>query len=208
MNNKIKVLFSILFILGIALLTSCGSKTVKDRDFIISEKLPASALTIGWYAPPDILKELVGKNYSPRIVKDGKLSSIMLFIVKSDEHMLDGQLMGPMKSAHLVIPVETPGGLKVDDRADIEAAMVCPLNIIDQSESLGDKYDEYTFATYSGEIKLDINKPGEKYMVEASVKTANGLIEINAMFEDNGETKEVVSAMFSTKSETPAYFYG
>ena len=206
---KSKLVFSVLLLLGIVLLNSCGSSKVqKERDFIISKEVPASALTIGWYAPVNVLEQLVGKNYTPRIVKDGKLSAIMIFIVSSEEHTLDGKLMGPMKAAHLVIPVEKPGNLNVEDQSDIEAAMVCPLNIIDQSNELGDKYADFTFGTYSGEINLKVERTEKKIMAEATVKTVNGLIEINGMFEGEGETKEVVSAMFSSKSQSHAYFYG
>ena len=147
--------FIILAFIALAMLifNGCESGQSKERDFVLSEDSPATALTIGWYVPVKVVEQLAGKNYSPKIVQDD-MSAIMLYIVKSEQHSLDGEAKGMMKAAHLVIPVEKPSGLKVDDADAIEATMSCPLNIIDVSNDLGDKYADHAFATYRGKIEL------------------------------------------------------
>ena len=207
--NSIRRLFLPVCLAAVVLLlNSCEQEKPKERAFTISETRPATALTIGWYYPLHLLNELVGPDYTPLAVKDDTVGSIMLFIVESEEHRLDGQSLGAMRAAHLVVPIEKPDNLTVEDRSSIDAAMVCPLNIIDESMELGDKYHAANFATYSGEITLEVEKPETNYIVTASVKTANGLIRIRGMFDEEEETLESVSAMFSTKSQTNSYFYG
>jgi hypothetical protein len=197
-----------ILIVGLSLLPSCENKTFPSREFMVKETYPASALTIGWYLPVNLLTELVGENFTPRVVKDENLGSIMLFIVTAEEHYLDGEPMGKMEAAHLIVPIVSPDDLNIPDRQAVDAAMVCPINIVEQSERLGDKFDAFDFATYSGDIDLKVDKPGEKYMVIASVQTANGKIEINGMFEEEETTLEVRSAMMSNRPAIPAYFYG
>jgi hypothetical protein len=205
--KKFLLLIPFTFLMGAVIISGCGQQS-KSRSFVISTEQPASALTIGWYVPVHLLEEVVGKNYKPRVVKDDRMSAVMLYIVASEEHSLDGQELGPMECAHLVVPVEKPDGLSVEDSGTIGGAMACPLNIVDQSKELGDKYNDFTFATYTGGIELNIEETDDKYQVKAKVETSNGLIEINGLFDKEGETKEVVSAMFSTKSENHNYFYG
>jgi len=192
---------------SIILLVGCDEK-VQENDFIISSDNPASALTIGWYAPPDIVKEIVGTTFTPKIVNDKNETSIILFVVKSDEHLLDGFASGPMESAHLFIPVEKSEEIKTKSGINITNTLVCPITIVDQSQRLGNKYNDFGFPTYFGDIELNIRKTGEKYMVEAKIKTANGLIEINSMFEEEEVEKSLTSAIFTSKPGMRSFFYG
>lgn len=200
--NKIALIIVVAFLIG-----GCAEKS-GNRAFIIEDENPAVALTIGWYAPVDVLKAIVGPNFKPKVVNDKNESSIMLFIVKSDEHIVDGSGLGEMEAAHLIIPVEGLGDITTADGVKIENSIVCPLTIVDQSEKLGDKYKEFGFSTYSGEIDLNVNKTESKYMVDARIKTVNGLIEINGMFEGEGKSHDLSSAIFSTNPEMVSYFYG
>jgi len=192
---------------SIILLVGCDEK-VQEHDFIISSDNPASALTIGWYAPPDVVKEIVGTAFTPKIVNDKNETSIILFVVKSDEHLLDGFASGPMESAHLLIPVEKSEEIKTKSGINITNTLVCPITIVDQSQRLGNKYNDFGFPTYFGDIELNIKKTGEKYMVEAKIKTANGLIEINSMFEEEEVEIELMSAIFTSKPGIKSYFCG
>ncbi len=201
-------LFFPFLIIGLLLIHSCENPQSGSGDFVVTEKSPANALTIGWYLPVGLLDELVGEAYKPKVVKDDDLGSIMLFIVKSKEHLVDGKSTGPMQAAHLLVPIETPDKLETPKHVSIEGSLACPLNIIDKSRELGDKFNEHTFATYSGTIELSIEKSDETYVADASVITSNGLIEIRGMFNEEEQILEMNSAMFSTKSTQPAYFYG
>jgi len=192
---------------SIILLVGCDEK-VQEHDFVISIDNPASALTIGWYAAPDVVKEIVGTGFTPKIVNDKNETSIMLFVVKSDEHLLDGFASGPMESAHLLIPVEKSEEIKTKNGSNITNTLVCPITIVDQSQRLGNKYNDFGFPTYFGDIELNIRKTGEKYMVEAKIKTANGLIEINSMFEEKEVEKSLTSAIFTSKPGMNSLFYG
>ena len=207
---KFRTQFSLpaLILLLAILISSCGNRERRKGDFIIPSSNTGSALTIGWYVPVEMLTELVGPEFKPRVVKGEDQGSISIFIVKGGEHLIDGKTMGSLKSAHVVIPVEKPGNIKVKDWPDIGAAMVLPVNIVEQSLVLGDKLVEYGFSTYTGNIELDIKKTEEKYLIEAKVNTVNGQIEIKCMFEENGETREFSSAMFTHKHGTKTFFYG
>lgn len=198
-----------ILLLGFAifLISGCGEK-LSDKDFIISNKNPATALTIGWYVSEDILKEIVGPDFDPKVVNDKNESSIMLFIVKSDDHIVDGFLSGSMKAAHLVIPVESSSRAKTLNVDEISNKLICPVTIVEQSQRLGNKYKDFGFATYSGEIDFNVRNTGEKYMVDAKIKTSNGLIDITAMFEEEGIENEFESIIYNSKQEVPAFFYG
>ncbi len=188
-------------------LVGCDEK-VQEHDFIISSDNPASALTIGWYAPPDVVKEIIGTDLTPKIVNDKNETSIILFVVKSNEHLIDGFASGPMEAAHLLIPVEKSEEIKTESGLNITNTLVCPITIVDQSQRLGNKYNDFGFPTYFGDIELNIRKTGEKYMVEAKIKTANGLVEINSMFEEEAVEKNLTSAIFTSKPEMKSFFYG
>lgn len=192
----------------VVLLTSSCAEKPKDNDFIIDSKNSATALTIGWYAPVDVLKEIVGSRFVPKVVNDKNESSVMLFIVKSNEHIVDGFSSGPMEAAHIVIPVVANDNLLASDGSKIENHIVCPITIVDQSQRLGNKYKEFGFATYSGKIDMDVSQSEEKYLVEVKMETVNGLIEISGMFEKEGEHSEITSAIFSTNTDKISYFYG
>ena len=202
-----KKLISIILAISIFLIAGCDEK-IADNDFVLPKNSPASALTIGWYTSPEVLKEIVGLGFEPKIVNDKNQSTIMLFIVKSDEHIVDGFSSGPMEAAHLVIPVVNKEPLKIVHGEEIENTLVCPITIVDQSQRLGNKYEEFGFATYTGEVELDVNYTGEKYLVDAKVTTANGLIEITSMFEEDGTSKEFSSAIFNSKPNISGYFFG
>ena len=199
-----RILFFAILISGIGLLMSCETTPEVKGDYVISEQATAQALTIGWHVKPEIIAPLVGNGNKPRIVKGDSLSTIFFYIVTSEEHDLNGEKQGEMKAAHLVMPIEKPAGI-----TGIDAAMACPINIVESSQALGDKLNEYTFATYSGEIKFDLEKGEEKYIIEAAIETVNGSIEVRGMFDkEGGELVEGVNAMLSTKSLTPVYFFG
>ena len=200
---KLLILITTL-VIGTVLLTGCDQQAT-DHEFVIPKSDPAVALTIGWYVPVTSLAELA-KPYKPRIVKDDTLSMLMIFIVKSEEHMLDGKDLGEMEAAHLVIPVEVPDGMK----NAVDGAVVCPINIVDQSQQLGDKYNNNRFATYFGDIDLEVKKSDKdgNWYAEASIKTNNGIIEINGMFDQEAEANDVVTAMFTHKPGPRTYFYG
>lgn len=199
------VLFAL--IATILLLPGCRPE-VKNRDFIIPKNHPATALTIGWYVPVEVMTEIVGPGFKPKVVHENDMTAVMLYIVKSDEHEMNGTNSGPMRAAHLIIPVETSVRLSTTNKIKIENFMVCPVTIIDQSKKLGDKYNAFGFPTYSGEITLEIKKSGEKYNVDATIKTINGFIEIKGMFGEKGETQELTSAIFTPKQGFHSYFYG
>lgn len=191
----------------ILILAGCEQKD-KNYDFVIPDAKPAMAITIGWYVQPEIVKEIVGADVTPKIVNERNETSIMLFIVKSADHVVDGYASGPMEAAHLVIPVEEPGGFEINDGMNIENHIVCPITIIDQSQRLGNKYDDFGFPTYSGQIDMDIRNTGEKYMIEVTVKTINGLIELTGMFEEEAVESEISSAIITTKPGLKGYFFG
>lgn len=201
-------LFYRFLILVTIFISGCSGKKVVKADFVIPEDHPANALTIGWYAPVSVLADLVGEGNKAKVVKDDSLGMIMLFIVASDEHFIDSISAGPMECAHLVIPIEKPADLQVKDKSEIAAAMVCPINIVDQSAILGNTYNDYGFATYTGEIDLKVKDFENGYFVEADVKTVNGLIGITANFEKEGEIKEGINAMINPKPGPLTFFYG
>jgi len=191
----------------ILLLNGCKPE-VKNRDFIIPKTHPATALTIGWYVPVKVMTEIVGPGFKPKVVHKNNMTSVMLYIIKSDEHEMDGTNSGPMKAAHLIIPVETSVRLSTTDKIKIKNFMVCPVTIVDQGKKLGDKYNAFGFPTYSGEITLEVKKSGEKYNVDATIKTINGFIEIKAMFDEKGKNLKTTSAVFTPKQGFHSYFYG
>lgn len=203
-----KTFSSILFFaLVLVFVSGCSEKTSKC-DFQIQDENPASALTIGWYVSPEIVKEIVGNDFTPKIVNDKNETSVMLFIVASEEHIVDEQASGKMGAAHLIVPVENVEDIIPKGKQKVNNMLVCPITIVEGSQILGNKYNDFGFPTYSGEIKLDIKNTDEKYMVDASIKTVNGLIEITAMFEEDPVQQELSSAIFTSKSGVKKYFFG
>lgn len=196
------LLLSLIFLFG------CNNNKNANADFVVPESHPAKALTIGWYAPANILTDLVGEGNKAKVVKGDSLSAIMLYIVKSNEHFIDSISAGTMECAHLVIPIEKPADLQVKNKSDIKAAMVCPINIVDQSAVLGNKYNDFGFATYTGEIELNVKEIDEGYFVTAEIKTVNGLIELSANFGKEGEKMEGINAMINPKPGPLTFFYG
>jgi len=203
MNTYFKHFFAAIFLLLIV--TACNEKK-KDADFIIPEKNPAAAFTIGWYLPVESLVELVGPGFRPKIVNDKNEAAIMLYIVSGKEHLLEGVASGPVEAAHLVIPVETTE--VSGEGGKMENKLVCPMTIVEQSLQLGDQFNGLGFSTYSGHIELDIRHTGEKYMVESKISTLNGNIEIIGMFEEKGHKLEMSSAVFNPKPGSKSYFFG
>jgi hypothetical protein len=201
-------LFYRILFLSIVFLSGCTGKKTAEADFVIPESHPAKALTIGWYAPVSALADLVGEGNKPKVVKDDSISAVMLYIVKSDEHFIDSISAGPMECAHLVIPIDIPADFKAKNMNGIESAMVCPINIVDQSAVLGNKYNDFGFATYSGEIDLNVKETETGYFVTAEIKTVNGLIGISANFGKEGEKMEGVNAMINPKPGPLTFFYG
>ncbi|NOX84652.1 MAG: hypothetical protein GXO86_01610 [Chlorobi bacterium] len=200
--------FALFVLLGVVILFNGCSTQLKNRDFIIPKSHPATALTIGWYVPVEVMKEIVGPDFKPKVVHEGDMTSVMLYIVKSDEHVMDGTNTGPMKAAHLIIPVETLTKVSTRDKIKIENFLVCPVTIVDQSKKLGDKYNAFGFPTYSGKITLDVKKSGKKFNVDATIKTVNGFIEIKGMFDEKGKKHNLTSAIFTPKQGFHSYFYG
>jgi len=192
-------------LITLLLFSSCKNET-ENRDFIIPENHPATALTIGWYVPVDAMTEIVGQGFKPKVVGENGMTSVMLYIVQGNEHILDGTDKGPVRTAHLVIPVEPDGDVSVPSRA--KNIMVCPITIVDKSIALGDKYNTYDFPTYSGDISLNATSSGDKYNVDATIKTVNGFIEIKGMFEEKGKNQELNSAIFTSRQGFHSYFYG
>jgi len=203
-----KSVFALYALLIVTLLLNGCTTQLKNRDFIIPKSHPATALTIGWYVPVKIIKEIVGPDFKPKVVHGDDMTSVMLYIVKSDEHIMHGTNTGPMKAAHLVIPVKMLSNVSTKDKVKIENFMVCPVTIVDQSKELGDKYNAFGFPTFSGKITLDVKKSGKKYNVDATIKTVNGFIEIKAMFDEKGKKQNLTSAIFTTKQGFHSYFYG
>ncbi len=206
MKKKSTVVLYVL-IAAIFLLNGCNP-TVKNRDFIIPKSHPATALTIGWYVPVEVVAKIVGPDFKPKVVHEDNMTSVMLYIVKSEEHVMHGKDSGPMRAAHLVIPVETLTKVSTRDKTKIENFMVSPVTIVDQSKKLGDKYNTFGFPTYSGEITLEVKKSGKKYNVDATIKTVNGFIEIKGMFDGKGKKQKLTSAIFTPKQGFHSYFYG
>jgi len=200
------IIFSVAAIL--LLVVGCGEKT-PDKDYVIPKDKPVSALTIGWYVPAEILNEIVGNNFRPKIDNQRGKAEIMLVIAKGYEHYGDGIAAGLIKTACLLIPVEIPDTLTTPDETKIENAMVCPLTVVEKSAWLGNKFDEYGFKTYSGQIDLDIEQTDQqKYLVKVTIKTANGQIEINSMFEEESKSVNTTTAVFTAKPGLNNYFYG
>ena len=199
---------TLIIIVSVILLFSSCDETVKQHDFIISHDNRASALTIGWYVPTETVKEIVGTDFIPKTVNDKNETSVILFIVQSEEHLVDGFASGKMETAHLLIPIELSGQIKPESGLNITNTLVCPITIVDQSQRLGNKYNDFGFPTYSGEIDLNVNHTGEKYMVDAKIKTVNGSIEITGMFGEEEEERSFASAIFTSKTGINNFFYG
>ena len=199
---------STLFLGFVFFIISACSEKGSDKDFVIPGNNPATALTIGWYVSDDILQEIVGPDFEPKIVNDKNESTIMLYVVKSSEHIVDGFNSGIMEAAHLIIPVESSTRLKILNGSEISNKMICPVTIVDESQRLGNKYKDFGFATYTGEIDFNHRNTGEKHMVDVKIKTANGLIGITAMFEEEGTNNEFASIIYNSSQEVPACFYG
>jgi hypothetical protein len=207
MKNTILKVVLALFVLASICFASCSEKK-PDPGFIVPKDKPAQALTIGWYVPVNVLKELVGSSFEPAVVKDDSIGTIMIYIVANGEHKVDSLECGTMKAAHLVIPVNMPAGLKLANASTITNSVVCPVSVVDQSPVLGNKYHAFGFPTYTGKINLDVTWSGENYHVKATVETSNGLIEIAAKFEEKPVEYEIVSAIFNPKSSSYAFMYG
>lgn len=205
-NSFLKAILA-LSVVALIGFTSC-SEQKPEHDFIVSKEKPAQALTIGWYVPVSVLKEIVGQHFEPAVVKDDTIGTIMIYIVANGDHKVDSLECGTMKAAHLVIPVNKPDGLKFANASSITNSVVCPISIVEQSPVLGNKFHDFGFPTYTGKINLDVTWSGEKYHVKASIETANGLIEIAGQFEEKPESSEMVSAIFNPKSSTYAFMYG
>lgn len=193
---------------GLLVLFNSCSHTEKNHDFIVPENHPATALTIGWYVPVDVMKQIVGPGFTPKVVHGEDETTVMLYIVKSDEHVLDSVNTGEMRAAFLVIPVESSRKALPSDGSRIENTLACPMTVIDQSKQLGDKFNAFGFPTYSGEITLNVKLSGDKYQVDATIREINGSIEIKAMFDKNGEEQKLNSAIFTTKQGANSSFYG
>lgn len=191
----------------LVIITSCSEKK-PEHGLIIPKEKPAQALTIGWYVPVAALKEIVGANFEPAVVKDDSIGTIMIYIVANGDHKVDSLECGTMKAAHLVIPVNKPANLKFANASSITNSMVCPTSIVEQSPVLGNKYHSFGFPTYTGKINLDVSLSGKLYHVKASVETANGLIEIAAQFEEEPVEYDIVSAIFNPKSSSYDFMYG
>lgn len=205
MKQKRSSFFLSVLIITVFLLSGCNHE-IKNGDFIVPDNHPATALTIGWFVPVDAMLEIVGQDFKPKVVNEDGMTTVMLYIVQSDEHVLDGTSMGTMRTAHLVIPVEPSGNVNVP--TGVKNLLVCPVTIVDKSIQLGDKYNTYGFPTYSGEISLEVKQSGSKYNVDATIKTVNGSIEIKGMFDEKGNDQELNSAIYTTKQGFHSYFYG
>lgn len=203
-----KTLVSWTLVLLSIFLFGCTGEKIQNADFIIPGNHPAKAITIGWYAPVDALAGLVGEGNKAKVVKGDSWGAILLYIVQSDDHFIDSISAGPMECAHLVIPIEKPADLQVANKSDIGATMVCPITIVDQSAVLGNKYSDFGFATYSGEIEMNVKEIDAGYFVTAEIKTVNGLIGISANFGKDGEKIEGVNAMINPKPGPLTFFYG
>jgi len=207
MKNSIFKAMFVLSLIAFMGFTSC-SETKPEHGFIVPKEKPAQALTIGWYVPVTLLKEIVGQHFEPAVVKDDTIGTIMIYIVANGDHKVDSLECGNMKAAHLVIPVNKPADLKLTNASSITNSVVCPISIVDQSPVLGNKYHDFGFPTYTGKINLDVTWSGENYHVKASIETANGLIEIAAKFDEKPVENEMVSAIFNPKSSSYAFMYG
>lgn len=206
--NKIGFKRFVSIVLLITLFSAACSEEISENDFVIPSTEPAMALTIGWYVPVNIITPLIGKDFKPKIVNENDESELALEIICGPEHIGEGIAAGSLKMANLIIPVEFSDSFKTPDRKTVNNTFVCPLSIVDKSEWLGDQLDSLGFATYTGEITLDVKHSGEKYIVEAKIKTANGLIDINGMFEESGKKTESTIAYLTPKNTSSNYYYG
>jgi hypothetical protein len=207
MKNKIFPAIAVLFFSVILIATSCSEKQ-REYGYTIPKSKAAQALTIGWYVPVNLLQEIVGPQFEPAVVKDEDNGTIAIYIVSGTDHTIDSLDCGILKAAYLFVPVKKPDNMKIDGASSITNTLVCPLNIVEQSPVLGNKFHEFGFPTYTGKIYLDVTWSGEKYHVKASIETVNGLIEIAAMFEEEPSQSEMVSAIFNPKSTSFTYFHG
>jgi hypothetical protein len=195
-------------VLLITFLTTACSENISEKDFVIPSSEPAMALTIGWYVPANVITPLVGKDFKPKIVNENNESELALEIISGPEHKGEGIAAGSLKMANLIIPVEISDSFITPDGKTVNNTFVCPLSIVDKSEWLGDQLDSLGFATYTGEITLNVKKSGVKYIVEAKIITANGLIDINGMFEESGKNTESTIAYLTPKKTSSNYYYG
>lgn len=199
----------IVFLLfSIAIITIGCSEKTPERDFVIPADKPAVAFTIGWYVPVNILSQIVGEGFTPKMVNDNNEAEIMLRIVKGSDHLGDRADAGEIKMAQLIIPVKKPASLAIDDGTSIQDADVCPINIIEKGPWLGNRLDSLGFATYTGEISLEVKQDDQKYLVNAKIKTMNGSIKISGMFDQAGQQIEKTVANFMPGSSKAQYYYG
>lgn len=196
------------FVLAVLIITIAACSKKQEYEFVVSKDKPAQALTIGWYVPVTVLKDIVGSHFEPAVVKDDTIGTIFLYIVANGDHKVDSLECGTMKAAHLAIPVKIPTNLKIENASSITGALVCPVSVVDQSPVLGNKYHSFGFPTYTGKVNLDVSWSGKMYHVKASVETANGLIEITAQFEEEPVEHNLVSAIFNPKSNSLDFMYG
>jgi hypothetical protein len=205
-NNIFKaILVSLVFaFIG---LTSCSEK-MPDHGLIVSKDNPAQALTVGWYVPVSVLKEIVGPNYEPAVIKDDSIGTIYISIIANGDHRVDSLDCGSIKAAHLFVAVNKPSGLKFASASTITNYVVSPASIVDQSPVLGNKYHDFGFPTYTGKINLDVKWSGEKYHAVGTIETSNGKIEIVAVFDEKPFENEMVSAVFNPKSSTYDFMFG
>jgi uncharacterized cupin superfamily protein len=207
MKNSIFKAVLVLSVIALVGFESCNEKK-SDHGFVVPKDKPAQALTIGWYVPVTVLKEIVGPHFEPTVIKDDSIGTIMIRIVSGEGHKVDSLDCGVMKAAYLMIPVIKPANMKFADANSITNSLVCAMAIVDQSPVLGNKFDDFGFPTYTGKINLDAKWSGEKYHVTASIETANGKIDIVGQFEEKPEPNDLVTAIFNPKASTFAFMYG
>ena len=205
-QNFFKANFA-LFVLVLIALASCTEKKAL-HGFIVPKDEPAQSLTIGWYVPVNLLKKIVGPHFEPAVIKDDTIGTITIFIVSGKGHSVDSLECGDLKAAHLVIPVKKPNDMHFAEANSITGSIVCPISIVDESPVLGNKFYDFGFPTYTGQVNLDVTFSEEKYHVKASIETANGKIEINAFFDEQPTESDMVSAIFNPKADVYSFMYG
>lgn len=207
MKRMKKLIFTagFLFIAGLFLLNSCGSKI---RTFAIPEDENATKLTIGWYLPVTALTEIVSPNFKPQVVKDGDKGLMLLVITTGSQHKVDGHSVDSLKMANLMIAVEPPNQAKKQGAVKTDEFYICPMIIVEKSKNLDRIFKEFGFKTYLGKINLQVNQKNERYNIKAFIKNDKGTIVITGFFNEQPSTHQSVVAVFNSQPKNFSYYSG
>ena len=194
----------------LALLLAIASCARRHRPeaWTVADATPCTGLTLGWPAPIDELRELVGPGLEPAAGPAPGTGLVLVFVARCPGTTIDGEPTGPSVTAHTIVPIEAPRESRGEPGRGAQGWITIPDTYAPEGSPVGALFRRHGFTVRSGTATLDLSSRGGAVVAHATLTTRGGEIDATATFADSGRTLERVTGIVGPGAMSRGLVFG